>query len=103
MTPTLYDDQRRVVSTGRELGRGGEGSILEIRDKPSLVAKIYHKPLDADRAAKLTAMANIATPDLLKIAAWPTGTLRAHPGGDLIGVIMPRVDAHREIHDVYGP
>ena len=36
-------------------------------------------------------MARLATPELLKIAAWPTATLHAAPGGPVVGILMPKI------------
>ena len=103
MPPTLYDDQGRLVSTGDEIGRGGEAVILDVRGKGDAVAKIYHKPLDAARGAKLKVMAGLAKPELLRIAAWPTGILYARPGSEPLGILMPKVVGHQQIHRVYAP
>src|SRR5262249_25949672 len=69
------------------------------------VAKVYHKPPEPRREQKLRAMAALAQtqPDLLKVAAWPTTTLHSSPRGPVVGVLMPRVAGHKEVHTLYSP
>ena len=50
---------------GRELGRGGEGSVFEVPALPGQVAKIYHKPQDQKKQDKLRFMAESADQQLL--------------------------------------
>ena len=54
---------------------GGEGAVFDVLGRPDLVAKLYSKPQSKERCDKLRAMAKLCSPDLLKIAAWPTATL----------------------------
>ena len=46
-------------------------------------------------------MAELVTPDLLKIAAWPTATLHEKPGGPVAGILMPKIVGFKEIHHLY--
>jgi DNA-binding helix-hairpin-helix protein with protein kinase domain len=104
MTPrSFYDNRNRPVALGTELGRGGEGSVFVVVGQPSCVAKVYHQPPDASKEQKLKAMAALARPDLLSVAAWPTATLHETPGGRLWGVLMPLVSGHKEVHTLYSP
>ncbi len=48
-------------------------------------------------------MARTASPDLTRFAAWPVATLSARPSGEVIGVVLPRVVGHKEIHTLYSP
>lgn len=91
------------VSLGRELAKGGEGKIHEIAGRPGFVAKVYHQAPSPEKVAKLTAMVEARSDELLAIAAWPVELLRGSPGGAPIGVVMPRVDDHEDIHLLYGP
>jgi len=40
---TLYDAEGRPFTLGRQIGRGGEGSVYEVENDPSLVAKTGRK------------------------------------------------------------
>jgi DNA-binding helix-hairpin-helix protein with protein kinase domain len=99
--PTFHDGSGRAITLGRELGRGGEGAVYEVAGAPDVVAKVYAQPIDRSKAAKLQAMAQGATPALLRIAAWPTSPLV--DGGRTRGLLMPRVTGYREVHQLYGP
>ncbi len=72
---SYYDNLNQRVELGPQLGVGGEGAVFEVVGQPSSVAKIYHKPPDALQSQKLKAMATLARPQLLTVAAWPTATL----------------------------
>jgi DNA-binding helix-hairpin-helix protein with protein kinase domain len=91
------------VALGKEVGSGGEGAVYEVRNKPELVAKVYHAPVDGTKAAKLLAMSQASSPDLLKVAAWPLDVLRVARDGRICGLLMPRIKHAREAHILYGP
>ncbi|MGO8899373.1 MAG: hypothetical protein ACLQU5_13670 [Isosphaeraceae bacterium] len=98
----LIDSNGRSVSIAQEpLAVGGEGSIYDVVGDSSIVAKVYKAPQPKDRSEKLRAMAGLMTPDLLKIAAWPTATLHSAPGGPVTGILMPKISGHKEIHHLY--
>lgn len=90
------------VALGRELGRGGEGSVFEIAGKPDLVAKIYHTPPSQEKSSKLLAMLKLATPQVLSLTAWPRDVLRG-PDGRVHGLLMTNVAGYKDIHSLYGP
>ena len=98
----LLDARGNPIALGKELGRGGEGAVFDVVGQPDAVAKVYLKAPSAQHAAKLSAMAGMATPPLLKIAAWPTGTLH-DPSGPIAGFVMPKVGGHEPVFKLYGP
>src|SRR4051812_4043663 len=87
---------------GLRLGQGGEGIVYALEGRPGIVAKIFHQPLSAAGAAKIRAMAAARTPALDRLTAWPTGLVMA-PTGEPIGLTMPQVEGHRDIHQLYSP
>jgi tetratricopeptide (TPR) repeat protein len=99
----LFDVHGQRVDLGRCLGRGGEGAVYSLPLRPQSVAKIYANRPDARIAEKLKAMVALATPPLASVAAWPQGLVLDRVGGTVVGFVMPRVDAHRPIHALYGP
>lgn len=99
----VYNSKGQLITLGVELGRGGEGSVYEVSGDPARVAKIYHESVKAEKAAKLSAMVRLATPELLKLTAWPVDTLHDLPGGKVVGVLMFRLNSHKEIHHLYSP
>lgn len=90
------------VILGQEIGRGGEGAVFALPESPDLVAKLYLKELEPTKVKKLTTMVGTTSPTLLKIAAWPIDLL-IDPQQKLRGVVMPRIAARRDIHELYSP
>ena len=41
--PIYKTSNNSTVSTGKELGKGGEGVVYAINEDPNLVAKIYYE------------------------------------------------------------
>ncbi len=103
MTPrVLYDASGVALALGRELGRGGEGSVFELAAEDRRLVKLYHRPIDAERTSKILAMVGLQAPELLSVAAWPVGAVSAAPGGSVVGFLMPRGKG-KAIHSLYGP
>ncbi len=103
MTPgRLVDAAGNRVEVSKELGRGGEGAVYDVVGRPDTVAKLYLKTPTPKLAAKLSAMAGMATGALQRVAAWPTGTLH-DPSGAMAGFTMPKVGGHRPIFELYLP
>jgi DNA-binding helix-hairpin-helix protein with protein kinase domain len=98
----LYDAHNRPLHLGREIARGGEGTVFEVVGQSDRVAKKYHQPT-AEVGQKLKAMVGMAGPELLKVAAWPETTLHERPGGSVVGLLMRKVTGFREIHTLYSP
>ena len=80
---------------------GGEGAVFDVVGRSDLVAKLYNKPQSRDRCDKLHAMAKLCSPELLKIAAWPTATLSDGNPLAVAGILMPRIAHYKEIHHLY--
>ncbi len=98
----LFNEKGQPIRLGRELGRGGEGAVYDLPALGNFVAKLYHSPITSAKAEKLNAIVRESSPELLKFAAWPTGTL--HDGGrNTVGFIMPKIVGYRDIHRLYGP
>jgi DNA-binding helix-hairpin-helix protein with protein kinase domain len=92
----------KPAQLGRQLGKGGEGSVFEIEGDETVVAKIYTKPISQAKAAKLAAMVRLGDESLLKFAAWPLATIGPDPS-DIRGFVMPRLHGYRPLHDLYNP
>ena len=100
--PIVVDSDGRVLRLGRKLGQGGEGAVFELEGEPGIAAKIHHQPLTPLRAEKIRVMAGMRTDQIDKLAAWPTNLLSL-PSGIPIGLTMPRVIDHKDIHHLYSP
>ncbi len=103
MAKRLFTAKGDPVEIGRELGRGGEGSVFSTPSRSTQVAKIYHKVPDAKKQAKLSFMAETADQQLLNYVAWPQETLHSSPGGTVVGFLMPIVANKIPIHMLYSP
>lgn len=99
---SFIDDQGTPIPIGAEVGRGGEGSVAEVLGT-QLVAKLYHKPADSLKAAKLEAMVRRQSPGLSSLAAWPVKRILDPVKRQTWGLVMPRVVDHREVHHLYSP
>ena len=95
-------DSKGSVTLGRLLGRGGEGTVYEIADRSGQVAKLYHQDVSSEKASKIETMASLQNDRLLSLAAWPLDLLRSTDGKP-VGLLMPRVDGHKDIHNLYSP
>lgn len=91
----------KPLKLGPELARGGEGAIYPVDGDPSLVAKVYLRPPEPTKVAKLEAMAACASPELLKIAAWPKDLVLEK--GRIQGFVMPRIGSRSDAHELYSP
>lgn len=99
----LLDSISRPVPIGAQIGRGGEGSVYEVPNEPTLVAKIYHKrPLPEEHVAKLQAMVSCWSSPLETIAAWPRTILYDPSSRKPCGILMIRMDEARALHELYG-
>ena len=99
----LVDRLGRPVALGPVLGRGGEGTVYEVSDRPQLVAKLYHQSVTPAASNKLASMVAIQTAPLLRIAAWPVDTLTEPSQPTARGLLMPRIKGCKPIHHLYGP
>lgn len=83
------DNTGALVVLRNQLGRGGEGSVYEIRSTRDYVAKIYHNQILAEKAEKLSLMPQIGNSDLYKFAAWPKGAMSWHRVEKVSAISMP--------------
>lgn len=97
--PTFYDSNGNPYELSIEIGRGGEGAVFYCPNDSSLVAKIYHEPIDDEKAEKLRWMAANRNDNLLKVSAWIVDTLHDR-AGFTVGFVMPMAKA-KEIHELY--
>ncbi|MFZ1711892.1 MAG: hypothetical protein WAT53_02360, partial [Nitrosomonas sp.] len=105
MTKTFVTGTGKAIQIGRELGKGGEGSVYEVPANHYWVAKLYnahHQP-DASKQAKLRFMAATADKELLSYAAWPQEALHKTPNGPVVGFLMPKITGKAELHEIYSP
>ena len=88
--------------TGRELGRGGEGTVYELQNNSSLVLKKYNEPLTATQTAKLRYMVSIRSAAIEAYAAWPVG-LATDDAGTVCGFVMRKLTGYVPLHMIFSP
>jgi|GEM_PF-69253 len=98
----IYNSQDEILTLGKELGRGGEGSVFTILERSDAVAKIYHASVSAEKAEKLRQMVALQSDKLLRLSAWVTDVLQ-NEAGETIGFLMPRLSFGTQIHELYNP
>lgn len=103
MSKLLYTSSAQPLRLGSALGAGGAGTVYEIKDAPSLVAKLYHEPLTPERAEKLSLLARLGNERLFKLTAWPIDVLRLQPDGPITGFTMQCVGQAEEVHALHSP
>jgi DNA-binding helix-hairpin-helix protein with protein kinase domain len=101
--PNLIDNSGNDIRLGPVLGKGGEGTVYSIASSDELVAKVYHKPLSADRAAKIQIMSSCSNGDVKQVSAWPVGLLLSKADRTPIGLLMPKVADAKDVHKLYSP
>jgi len=103
MTKRLVTASGTPIQLGRELGKGGEGSVFDVPTFPNQVAKLYHRPLDNQKQAKLRFMASHGNQTLAQYAAWPQSILQDANTGAIAGFLMPKVTGRDPVHMLYSP
>src|SRR5215472_3422631 len=100
--PGFYAGDGSPIEVGRELGRGGEGAVYDIANRPNRVAKIYLAPIDSQKAEKLHVMVSQCTPALTKLAAWPLDVV-LDQRRQVAGLVMNKISGFRPVHKLYTP
>ena len=102
MAVVFVDDAGTRLQLGPELGRGGEGTVFDLPGT-ALAAKIYHRPAEPAKAAKLEAMVRLRVPGLSAFSAWPERRVLDASGKRTWGIVLPKVVGHHAIHELYSP
>jgi DNA-binding helix-hairpin-helix protein with protein kinase domain len=98
---TVYStDAGQKVRLGAELGRGGEGAILEGEGDPAACAKVYSKKMSDEYHRKLLLMVGNPPSDPAfearkqhRSIPWPTAVLYVDQGQkQFAGFLMPKID-----------
>jgi len=89
-------------TTGRELGKGGEGSVYELQSHRELVLKKYNEPLTAEKIDKLKLMASMRSPAIEAYSAWPVDVV-TDDSGLVCGFVMKKLMGYVPLHHVFSP
>jgi DNA-binding helix-hairpin-helix protein with protein kinase domain len=107
--PIYKTENNYTVSTGKELGKGGEGIVYAINENPHQVAKIYYQQeCSVDKKNKLQIMIDrppfkVATAHALTQIplTWPLELL--YQKGKFAGYLMPKIGKSSSIFTFYLP
>ena len=98
----VIDTRGHSFQLGKEIGKGGEGSVFEIAGDAKTVAKIYHAPLTTEKADKICVMAGLWSEKIAGLMAWPIDLLST-PAGQPVGFLMFKIDGRKDVHHLYSP
>jgi len=103
MTPErIFQSKTGRFELGHQIGAGGEGAVFAIKNRSDIVAKIYNNKLSPEKASKLAVMPKLLTASLKRFTAWPIDLL-TDDSGRTRGVLMPFIQGHKDIHNLYSP
>src|SRR4051812_29176461 len=88
--------------TGRELGRGGEGTVYELQRHPGQVLKKYNEPLTRLQSDKLAHMVSMRSKEIEAYAAWPTDVVHDDRGA-ICGFVMKKLTGYMPLHMIFSP
>ncbi len=92
----------KQVVIGKELGKGGEGTVYQLEGDQKIAVKLYHQGQAAERRDKVTAMVSARWHSTTPYVAFPIDLL-INPTGNFVGFTMRRVGHQRPIHNLYSP
>ncbi len=87
---------------GRELGRGGEGTVYELQNDSSRVLKRYNELLTATQVNKLKLMVSMRSPGIEAYAAWPEA-LVVDDKDNICGFVMKKLTGFVPLHMIFSP
>ncbi|MBI5615117.1 MAG: topoisomerase DNA-binding C4 zinc finger domain-containing protein [Gammaproteobacteria bacterium] len=87
---------------GPVLGKGGEGTVYAIENRPGFALKLYSLEDLREREKKIEAMVAAKLADQTKLVSFPVSVARTE-SGRFAGFLMPLVSGCKAIHEVYGP
>ena len=102
MTQPAIKIDGRPFALGKRIGKGGEGEVFAVENKPDGAVKIYKDELRAKREPKVRAMVLADLADTTKLVAFPAAIATDGKGG-FLGFLMRLVSGYRPIHELYGP
>ena len=89
-------------NTGREIGRGGEGTVYEVQNVNDIVLKKYNEPLTVQQVNKLRHMVALRSYEIEAYAAWPTG-LVLDDNDRVCGFVMKKLSGFVPLHMIFSP
>jgi DNA-binding helix-hairpin-helix protein with protein kinase domain len=100
--PTYFGPGRRPLALGKRLGKGGEGEVYALADRPKEAVKLYTLTDLESRHLKIAAMIDAGLAKQSSLVAFPI-ELVTDSKGRFAGFTMNLVNAHKPIHELYAP
>lgn len=91
----------RPVRLGSRVGKGGEGEVFVLADRPHEAVKLYSVP-DARRREKIEAMISAGLAGSSDLVAFPLAVVHGK-GGVFAGFTMRLVKGHKPLFELYAP
>ena len=101
MTPYTTGDGQ-TIALGDLIATGGEGSVYQVANRPSMAVKIYHPQLQQVRSPKIAAMVDQAMSKRTALVAFPRQLVKSGDGRT-IGFTMSRIVDHRIVFQLHNP
>jgi DNA-binding helix-hairpin-helix protein with protein kinase domain len=98
----IRDGKGAHTPLGSMLGKGGEGIVFEVGNRPQVAAKIYHPEKANERAEKVLAMVSAGWYSTSSDVAYPMEAL-FKTNSKFAGFTMRRVGGRKAVHDLYSP
>ncbi|SCX28058.1 putative protein with protein kinase and helix-hairpin-helix DNA-binding domains [Agrobacterium sp. DSM 25558] len=90
------------LNVGKRIGKGGEGEVFTVTNKPGIAFKAYLPNIVASREAKIRAMVDANLHASIASVAFPTNIV-VNKSGTFVGFLMRLVPDHKEIHELQTP
>ncbi len=102
MTAGFFAAGKQPLDLGARLGKGGEGEVYALANRPSQAVKIYTGSDLQDRHEKVRAMVDAGLATRTSLVAFPLEVV-TDKRGQFVGFTMNKVIAHKAIHELYAP
>ncbi|OMQ22798.1 helix-hairpin-helix domain-containing protein [Serratia oryzae] len=90
------------VSVAELIGKGGEGEVYKINNRPEIVVKIYNVNKRSEREGKVRAMVDTALYSKTNLIAYPREIV-TDKTGKFLGFVMRFVSGYHPLHELYSP
>ncbi|WP_375462020.1 helix-hairpin-helix domain-containing protein [uncultured Enterovirga sp.] len=97
----LFADGHELLPDKR-VGKGGEGEVFSLRNRPGFAVKTYFPHLVREREPKIKAMVSTGLADGAAMVAFPYQVV-VDGRGAFAGFVMRLVEKHKEIHELQTP